>query len=95
MGELRLGDLQSNALYRLSRWDSGSDRAALFALELLLALSLVCHLLSVATRCEPRKAGAPLWLELAALIPLYAFISVFWAYDTTGALVAYSIWIER
>ncbi len=74
---------ESASLFGLP-WEQGN--ASLYALEILLALALVCHLLAVATRCEPRKAGSPLWLDLAALIPLYAFITVFWAYDTTGAL---------
>lgn len=85
-------------------WEQGM--AALFALEILLLLAIACHLLAVTVACEPRKAGAPLWLDLAAILPIYAFISVFWAYDTTGALfslirlcegyaLAYLLWVSK
>jgi hypothetical protein len=65
-------------------WEQGT--ASLFALEVLILVALACHLLATAARCEPRKSGAPVWLTVAALMPLYAFVSVFWAYDTVGAL---------
>jgi hypothetical protein len=85
-------------------WEQGT--AALFVLDVLLLAAITCHLLDVAVSCEPRKRGAPMWLELAALIPVYAFISVFWAYDTTGALfslirlcegyaLAYLLWVSK
>ncbi len=84
-------------------WEQGTT--ALFALDFLLIVAITLHLLSIAVECEPRKAGAPLWLDLAALLPIYAFISVFWAYDTTGALftlihlcegfaLAYLLWVS-
>lgn len=84
-------------------WEQGT--VAVFALEMLLLAALACHLLTAVSRCEPKKAGAPLWLQLSALIPLYAFISIFWAYDTIGALesaihlfegyaLAYLIWVS-
>ena len=65
-------------------WEQGT--VALFALEILVLAALGCHLLATAARCEPKKSGAPIWLQVAALMPLYAFVSVFWAYDTIGAL---------
>lgn len=85
-------------------WEQGT--AALFALDVLLLGAITCHLLDVAVSCEPRKASAPLWLELSAIIPIYAFISVYWAYDTTGALfslirlcegyaLAYLLWVSK
>ncbi len=84
-------------------WEQGT--ASLFALEVLILLALACHLLATAARCEPRKSGAPVWLTVAALLPIYAFVSVFWAYDTVGALfsaihlfegfaLAYLIWVS-
>jgi len=84
-------------------WEQGT--ASLFALEVLILVALGCHLLATAARCEPRKSGAPAWLTVAALLPLYAFVSVFWAYDTIGALfsaihlfegyaLAYLIWVS-
>ncbi len=85
-------------------WEQGTT--ALFALDLLLILAITCHLLAVTVACEPRKSGAPLWLDLAAILPVYATISVFWAYDTTGALfslirlcegyaLAYLLWVTK
>ncbi|HTK60514.1 MAG TPA: O-antigen ligase family protein [Candidatus Baltobacteraceae bacterium] len=65
-------------------WEQGT--ASLFALEVLVLVALGLHLLATASRCEPKKSGAPIWLQLSALMPIYAFISVFWAYDTVGAL---------
>ena len=84
-------------------WEQGT--ASLFALEVVLLAALACHLLATAARCEPRKAGAPVWLQLASLLPIYAFVSVFWAYDTIGAIfsaihlfegyaLAYLIWVS-
>ncbi len=85
-------------------WEQGTT--SLYAIDLLLVAAVLCHLLAVVTKCTPRKSGAPLWLELAALIPVYAFISVFWAYDTTAALftlirvtegyaLAYLLWVSE
>jgi len=82
-------------------WEQGT--ASLFALEVLVLVALGCHLLATASRCEPKKSGAPIWLQLSALMPIFAFVSVFWAYDTVGALfsaihlfegyaLAYLIW---
>src|SRR6188472_3883438 len=65
-------------------WEQGT--VSLFALEILVLVALGCHLLATAARCEPKKSGAPIWLQLSALMPIYAFVSVFWAYDTIGAL---------
>lgn len=84
-------------------WEQGT--ASLFALEVLVLVALGCHLLATASRCEPRKSAAPIWLSVAALLPMYAFVSVFWAYDTVGALfsaihlfegyaLAYLIWVS-
>lgn len=85
-------------------WEQGT--ASLYAIDLLLIGAALCHLLAIVTKCAPRKSGAPLWLEVAALIPVYAFISVFWAYDTTAALftlmrltegyaLAYLLWVSE
>ena len=82
-------------------WEQGT--VSLFALEILLLVALACHLMATAARCEPKKSGAPIWLQLSAFLPLFAFVSVFWAYDTLGALfsaihlfegfaLAYLIW---
>jgi hypothetical protein len=65
-------------------WEQGT--ASLFALEVLILVALAFHLLATAARCEPKKSGAPIWLQLAVFMPIYAFVSVFWAYDTVGAL---------
>jgi len=84
-------------------WEQGT--ASLFALEVLILIALGLHLLATASRCELKKSGAPIWLQLAAILPIYAFISVFWAYDTVGALfsaihlfegyaLAYLIWVS-
>ncbi|HJV33372.1 MAG TPA: O-antigen ligase family protein [Patescibacteria group bacterium] len=84
-------------------WEQGT--AALFALEVLILVALCCHLLANASRCEPKKADAPIWLQLSALLPIYAFVSVFWSYDTIGSLfgaihlfegyaLAYLIWVS-
>jgi len=84
-------------------WEQGT--AALFALELLVLAALGCHLMATASRCEPKKSGAPIWLQVASLLPMYAFVSVFWAYDTIGALfsaihlfegfaLAYLVWVS-
>lgn len=90
------------ALYGVP-WEQGT--ASLFVLELLVLAALCCHLMAGVTRCEPKKAGAPVWLQISALLPFYAFISIFWAYDTIGAFfsaihlfegyaVAYLIWVS-
>ena len=84
-------------------WEQGT--ASIFVLEVLVLAALACHLMAAASRCEPKKAGAPLWLQVSALLPIYAFISVAWAYDTIGALfsaihlfegyaLAYLLWVS-
>ncbi|MEK7546007.1 MAG: O-antigen ligase family protein [Patescibacteria group bacterium] len=84
-------------------WEQGT--ASLFALEIVVLVALGSHLLATAARCEPKKTEAPIWLQMAALLPLYAFISVFWSYDTVGALfsaihlfegfaLTYLIWVS-
>lgn len=84
-------------------WEQGT--ASIFALEVLVLAALGCHLLASAARCEPKKGDAPFWLQVSALLPLYAFVSIAWAYDTIGALfsaihlfegyaVAYLLWVS-
>ncbi len=93
---------QTAALYG-APWEQGT--ASVFALEVLLLLALGCHFLAAVSRREPKKAGAPLWLQVSALLPIYAFVSVAWAYDTIGALygaihlfegyaLAYLLWVS-
>lgn len=84
-------------------WEQGT--IAVFALEVLLLAALVCHLLARASGSESKKYVAPIWFQIAALIPAYAFISVFWAFDKIGAILsaihllegyvlAYLIWVS-
>lgn len=84
-------------------WEQGT--ASLFVLEILVLAALACHQMAAASRCEPRKTGAPLWLQVSALLPLYAFVSVSWSYDTIGALftaihlfegfaLSYLVWVS-
>src|SRR5690348_15320216 len=54
-------------------WEQGTS--SLFALEILMLAALACHLMAAASKCEPKKVGAPLWLQVSALLPMYAFIS--------------------
>ncbi len=93
---------QPAALYG-TPWEQGT--VSLFALEVLLLCALACHLLAAGSRQEMRRSKAPLWLQLSALLPLCAFVSIAWAYDTIGALftalhvfegyaLAYLLWVS-
>ena len=85
-------------------WEQGT--IAFFALDGLLVIALTLHLLTVVTTREAFGRGIPLWLKLAALLPLFALVSAFGAGEPAAAwmasarllegfLLACLIWVSR
>lgn len=77
-------------------WEQGT--ASLYALEIVILAALICQVLAASvtgpdTRgSDPKARGRfarrppPLTLQLAALLVLYAFLSIFWGFDTIAGL---------